>query len=117
MPKKPEVEFIHPKVEPHDDPDRVIGRRVTFHGEREHPYLLGHELMIVAVLKDALIKEEHPVLTTEEQVHEAGGVTADDRIEIVPFLKETGQFSFVTSDPRAVDLDAFQHLARRLTTH
>jgi hypothetical protein len=117
MPKKPIAEIVTPKPEPHDDPDRVIGRRVTFHGEKEHQYLLSYELMIVAVLKKKPGEDEYQPLTTEDKVHAAGGVTADDRIEVVPFLKETGRYSFVTSDPRAIDLDAFRHLARGGTTH
>ncbi|MGH9122147.1 MAG: hypothetical protein ACRDYC_09425, partial [Acidimicrobiales bacterium] len=63
------------------------------------------------------LKDECRHLTTEEEIHAAGGVTADDRIEVAPFLEEEGRQSFVTSDPRAIDLDAFRHLARGGTTH
>jgi|CXWL01.1.fsa_nt_gi hypothetical protein len=103
--------ILGPNVEPHDDPARVIGRRTTYHGD-EHPYLRGYDVVIVAVLKDALRVEEHGHLTTEEEVRGAGGVSADDRIEIAPFLPKEGRLSFVTSDPRAIDLEAFSHLAR-----
>lgn len=41
-----------PDVEPHDDTTRVIGRRTRYHGN-DHPYLRGHDVVIVAVLKDA----------------------------------------------------------------
>jgi hypothetical protein len=117
LPRQGVAEIIAPDVDAHDDSERVIGRRVTFHGEKEHQYLLGYGLMIVAVLKKKPGEDEYQPLTTEDEVHAAGGVTADDRIEVVPFLKETGRYSFVTSDPRAIDLDAFQHLARKPTTH
>jgi hypothetical protein len=31
-------------------------------------------------------------------------VTADDRIEVRPWIEREGRFSFVSSDPRAIDL-------------
>ena len=108
--------ILAPDVEAHDDPSRVIGRRTTYHGD-EHPYLHGYDVVIVAVLKDALRVEESGHLTTEEEVRDAGGVGADDRIEVAPFLPKEGRLSFVTSDPRAIDLDAFRHLARSRTNH
>ena len=103
--------ILGPNVEAHDDPSRVIGRRTTYHGD-EHPYLRGYDVVIVAVLKGALRVEEHSYLTSEEDVRRAGGVSADDRIEVAPFLPEEGRISFVTSDPRAIDLEVFRHLAR-----
>jgi len=115
LPKKQVAEIVAPDVGGHDDSERVIGRRVTYHGE-EHPYLVGHELVIVAVLR-ALTDGDRRALTSEDEVHAAGGVKADDRIEVAPFIKEENRFSFVTSDPRAIDLDAFRHLARGGTTH
>jgi hypothetical protein len=75
------------------------------------------QTLIVAVLKDALCVEESGHLTTEEEVRDAGGVSADDRIEVAPFLPKEGRLSFVTSDPRAIDLDAFRHLTRSRTNH
>lgn len=103
--------ILGPSVQPHDDPARVIGRRTTYHGE-EHPYLRGYEVVIVAVLKDALRVEEHGHLTTDEEIRGAGGVSADDRIEVAPVLPKEGRLSFVTSDPRAIDLEVFRHLTR-----
>ena len=103
--------ILGPNVEPHDDPTRVIGRRTTYHGD-EHAYLHGYHVVIVAVLKGALRVEEYGHLTNEEEVRGAGGVDAGDRIEVAPFLPKEGRLSFVTSDPRAIDLEAFHHLAR-----
>ena len=103
--------ILGPNVEPHDDPTRVIGRRTTYHGD-EHAYLCGYDVVIVAVLKGALRVEEYGHLTTEEVVRGAGGVDVDDRVEVAPFLPKEGRLSFVTSDPRAIDLEAFRHLAR-----
>ncbi len=103
--------ILGPNVEPHDDPEQVIGRRTTYHGD-EHPYLRCYEVVIGAVLKGALRVEEYWRLTTEKEVRGAGGVSADDRIEVAPFLRNEGRLSFVTSDPRAIDLEVIRHLAR-----
>lgn len=73
--------------------------------------LRGYDVVIVAVLKGALCIEEYGHLTCEEEVRGAGGVDAGDRIEIAPFLPKEGRLSFVTSDPRAIDLEAFRYLA------
>ena len=43
-----------------------------------------------------------------------GGVTAHDRVEVQPWLEREQRWSFVTSDPRAIDLACFRHL---LQTH
>jgi hypothetical protein len=110
------AEIIGPNVEPHDDSERVIGRRTTYHGD-EHRYLHGYDVVVVAVMKGALRADEYRYLTTEDEVHGAGGVSAGDRIEVAPFLPEEGRLSFVTSDPRAIDLECFRHLARGGTTH
>jgi len=40
-------------------------------------------------------------------------VTADDRVEVQPWIEREERFSFVSSDPRAIDLDCFKHLAKR----
>lgn len=101
-----------PDVEIHDDPSRVIGRRTTYHGD-EHRYLRGHEVVVVAVLKDALDGGEYASLRTEEAVRAAGGVSANDRLEVAPFLPNEGRLSFATSDPRAVDLGAWKSLRSR----
>ncbi|HEX7604407.1 MAG TPA: hypothetical protein VF316_22465, partial [Polyangiaceae bacterium] len=53
---------LRPDVEVHTDPTRVIGRRTTCDSD-EHPYLRGHEVVVVAVLKNALRTEEHEYLT------------------------------------------------------
>ena len=110
--KKATAIILAPSIEPHDDPRRVIGRRTRYHGD-EHRYLRGHEVAIVAVLKDALRVEEHAYLTDDDEIARAGGVTVHDRIEVAPWIEKEGRFSFVTSDPKAVDLGAYAHLAKR----
>ena len=84
----------------------TIGTTTTYLGS-EHGYLRGYHVRIVAVLKvdGSFIKDE-------EDLVRAGGVTADDRVEVQPWLEAEGRFSFVTSDPRAVDLTCFEHLKR-----
>ena len=112
--KKGVAVILRPDVDAHDDSTRVIGRRTTCDSD-EHPYLRGYEVVVVAVLKNALRVEEYDHLTTEEAVRAAGGVGPDDRIEVAPILPKEG-LSFVTSDPRAIDLKVFEGL-RPVTQH
>jgi hypothetical protein len=107
--KNGNVIFLRPDVEVHTDPTRMIGRRTTCDSD-EHPYLRGHEVVVVAVLKNALRSEEHEYLTTEDAVSAAGGVGPDDRLEVAPILP-TGRLSFATSDPKAEHVEAFRFLA------
>jgi hypothetical protein len=51
-------------------------------------------------------------LRDEDEIARAGGVTADDRVEVQPWLEGGQRWSFVCSDPRAVDLACFRHLTR-----
>ena len=121
--------------------NKVIGTVTTYHGD-EHPYLRGHKVRIVAVLKNALLEEssaldsssgvdehaeggavhaakpdidvdgpDYDHISDDEDLARAGGVTRDDRIEVQPWIEREDRFSFVTSDPRAVDLGCFESLA------
>ena len=96
---------------------KILGSTTTYHGT-EHPYLKGYRVRIVAVLKNAARPDidvdgpDYATISDEDDLARAGGVTADDRVEVQPWLKETGRFSFVTSDPRAVDLACFKKLAK-----
>ncbi len=92
-------------------PARIIGLLTTYHGV-EHPYLRGYDVRVVAVLRTTG-GPEYERLTDDLHIAQAGGVTASDRLEIQPWLKAEGRFSFVTSDPRAIDLAAFAHLRQR----
>lgn len=107
-----QAHVVSPAVEAHTDTTRVIGLRTTC-DSAEHPYLRGYEVVVLAVLKDALCIEDCERLTTEEAVRAAGGVGRDDRLEVAPILPGEG-LSFVTSDPRAVDvrpLEGLSHVA------
>jgi len=92
---------------------KTIGTITTYDGD-EHPYLRGHKLRIVAVLPGAAAPDFAPdsegsVFRDDHEIERAGGVTADDRIEIQPWVEREQRWSFVTSDPRAIDLACFRH--------
>lgn len=96
---------------------KILGSTTTYHGT-EHPYLKGYKVRIVAVLKNAARPDidvdgpDYAHLSDEDDLARAGGVTADDRIEVQPWMEKESRFSFVTSDPRAVDLGCFRKLAK-----
>ena len=105
---QPKVTVSYPRIEPHDDAARVIGRRTAYRGS-EYAYLVGRVVVVVAVLKDALRADEHAYLTTEDEIRAAGGVGPFDRIEVSAWMPDAGRLSFATCDPKAVDLDGFAH--------
>ena len=91
---------------------KILGSTTTYHGT-EHPYLNGYRVRIVAVLKNAARPDidvdgpDYAHISDEDDLARAGGVTADDRLEVQPWMEKEGRFSFVTSDPRAMDLACF----------
>jgi hypothetical protein len=94
---------------------KIIGSTTTYHGD-EHPYLRGLKVRIVAVMKRAAAPDYDPdrdgsYLRDEDEIARAGGVTADDRVEVQPWLAGERRWSFVCSDPRALDLGCFKKLA------
>lgn len=95
---------------------KTIGTITTYDGD-EHPYLRGHRVRIVAVLPRAAAADVAPdcdgvFLRDDDEVERAGGITADDRVEVQPWLEREQRWSFVTSDPRAIDLTCFRHLTK-----
>jgi len=95
---------------------KTIGTITTYDGD-EHPYLRGHRVRVIAVMKGAAAPDHDPdreggYLRDEDDVVRADGITTDDRVEVQPWLEREQRWSFVTSDPRAVDLACFRHLAR-----
>jgi hypothetical protein len=97
---------------------KTIGTITTYDGD-EHPYLRGHRVLIVAVLPRAAAPgfdadRDSVVLRDDDEIERAGGITAHDRFEVQPWLEREQRWSFVTSDPRAIDLACFRHL---LKTH
>lgn len=95
---------------------KTIGT-ITTHDGDEHPYLRGHKLRVVSVLPLAAAPDFDPdrdggVLRDDEEVDRAGDVTAHDRVEVQPWLEREQRWSFVTSDPRVIDLACFRHLTK-----
>ena len=96
---------------------KILGSTTTYHGT-EHPYLNGYRVRITPVLKNAARPDidvdgpDYDHISDEDDLARAGGVTADDRIEVQPWMEKEGRFSFVTSDPRAMDLACFKKLAK-----
>lgn len=93
-----------------------LGAITTYTGN-EHRHLRGTKLRIVAVLKNAARADYDPDragqrLTDPRDIERACGVSAEDRVEVQPWLEAEGRFSFVSSDPRAVDLECFARLKR-----
>lgn len=94
----------------------TLGTVTTYHGH-EHSYLHGHKVRIVAVLKNAARPDYDPdadgsYVTDEAALGRAGGVAAGDRVEVQPWLEKERRWSFVSSDPRAIDLACFEALGR-----
>jgi hypothetical protein len=85
---------------------KILGTTTTYVGSK-HGYLHGCCVRIVAVLK-----ADSRFIKDEDTLSHVGGVTADDRVEVQPWIEAEERFSFVTSDPRAVDLECFAHLKR-----
>jgi hypothetical protein len=95
---------------------KILGSTTTYHGT-EHSCLRGYKVRIVAVMKRAAAPSHDPdgddcYLRDEDDLSLAGGVTADDRVEVQPWLEGEQRWSFVTSDPRAIDLACFRGLLR-----
>ena len=96
--------------------EKVIGAITTYKGD-EHAFMKGCKVRIVAVLRNAARADYNPdaedgYIKDEEYLHATGGVTAGDRIEVQPWVDKAGRFSWVTSDPKATDLLAFEHLVK-----
>jgi len=93
---------------------QVIGTTTTYHG-KEHPYLDGYQVKIIAVIKGGASDsfdpdDDNSYITDDYALERAGGLTEDDRVEVQPWLAEKGRYSFATSDPRATDLANFAEI-------
>ena len=94
----------------------IIGTITTYHGD-EHRYLHGYKVKVIGIFKRVSASgpshdpdDDICVIITDNELEQLGGLDANDRVEVVPWLESEGRFSFVTSDPRAIDLDAFKRL-------
>ena len=95
---------------------KIIGAITTYQGS-EHAYLRGHDVRIVAVLHNGNAEPDgdgeipgYEHLDNDTDIARFGGVTANDRIEVTPWIENEGRFSWVTSDPLAIDLATFTQL-------
>ena len=96
---------------------KVIGT-ITGCNSAEHPYLRGYQVKIIAVIKGAAAPDLDPeadcaIATTDEELAALGGLDANDRVEVQPWIAQAGRFSFVSSDPKATDLAAWELLTAR----
>ena len=91
---------------------KVIGTITTYIGtdRREHPYLAGLKVRITAVLRAGDPDDENHFVTDDDHLTRLGGLSADDRVEVQPWLEKEGRFSFVASDPRVLDLEGYETL-------
>lgn len=94
----------------------IIGMTTTYTGA-ELRFMKGLTVRIVGVIKGAASDAYDPnadsaYITDNESLVAAGGITASDRVEVQPWIENEGRFSFASSDPRAIDLECFAHLAR-----
>ena len=82
----------------------IVGMRARYVGEG-HPHLHGLVVQVLAVAKRAVAA---PILGdciwTNEELAAAGGVEAEDVIEVLLWLPERGCLGCVPSDVRLVEL-------------
>ncbi len=76
---------------------KVIGRSTTYHGT-EHPYLKGCKVRIVKVFKNAArpdydADKDDNYIWDDVTLTRVGGVSADDRVEVQPWLEKEGRLA------------------------
>ena len=108
------VDMQRTTTHPEANMKKVIGTITSYQGS-EFGFLKGHQVKIIAVIKNAADLDNDPdeddgYITDDEDLARAGGVTANDRIEVQPWIESQGRFSFASSDPKASDLAAFSNL-------
>ncbi len=90
---------------------QVIGFETTYTGS-EHPYRVGDRVEVIAVLKGAAAPGYDPdrpgmLITDDATLAQNGGLTTDDRVEVLPWIAKERDWSFCSADVRATDLAAF----------
>ena len=111
-PKSLNVHMNSTTTHPEANMKKVIGTITTCDSD-DHPYLRGYQVKIIAVIKTSANPddEDDAYITDDDDLARAGGVTANDRIEVQPWIESQGRFSFASSDPLAEDLACFSTLA------
>ncbi len=102
-------------------PTKVIGIRTRFlGGSGEHPYLLGHEVVVVGVIKGAQVIKpgvDYGYVSDDDGLTAAGGLDVLlDRLDVAPLVPDAGapegeRPSFASSDVRPTDLELFASAA------
>ena len=87
---------------------QVIGFETTYTGN-EHPYLVGYRVKVIAVLKGAARPDFDPdlpgmLITDDEMLAQNGGLTVEDRVEVLPWIARERDWSFCSSDVRVWEL-------------
>ena len=91
---------------------KTIGNTTTYQGS-EFGFMKNQKVRIVAILRSEVDPDSEDAFVKDDQhLTRLGGVKAGDRIEVQPWIEKEGRFSWVTSDPKAVDLACFKHLAK-----
>lgn len=91
-----------------DNTSATIGTIVTYRGT-EHAYLRGHKCRIAAVIKGGARADFNP--DTSRRIidplalEDVGGITADDRVDLEPWIVAESRWSFAASDARADEID------------
>lgn len=96
---------------------KVIGAITTYLGH-EYGMKPGHKVRIIAVLPNAASPDYDPDAESSSPINDdaelarRGGVKATDRVETQPWIEKEGRFSWVSNDPEATMIEAFQHLRK-----
>lgn len=94
---------------------KILGSITTYIGT-EHSYLHGHKVRIVGVMKRAATLNYDPdrdgSYLLDEEIARAGGVTADDRVEVQSWIEAEQRWSVVSSDSKTTDLACFARLKK-----
>lgn len=94
---------------------KIIGSITTYNGT-EHRYMNGYKVRIISILKNAakpgidVDGPEYRIIGDNIDLEQAGGVTKFDRVEVQPWIEKEGRFSWISSDPKAVDLGVFKNI-------
>jgi hypothetical protein len=89
---------------------QIIGTTTKYRGtERRH--LRGHIVEIVAIVKNALVRNNPRIVVTDEEIRATGGVTTLDRVVVAVITPGGGQVR-VGGAVRAIDLECFARLLR-----
>lgn len=88
----------------------IIGTVTEYIGS-DYGFSKNHKVRIIAVLKNAG-EGEHEYVGNDKRLQEVGGVTAADRIEVLPWIEKESRYSFASSDPKATELACFKKLTK-----